>query len=176
MIFGLLDALRTIIVRYTHKIVKSIFCAFLVLALANLTLADDTSFRGVKVLDVSGKETTASLTFNDNQKAILVRPVKGNSLSAPYGEIDKCSYQYTRKHRIKTGFIVAAMGAVPVGLVLMFTTSKVHWLEVDYHEQNARKNFVLRMDKRSYPQILEAIKAHTGIEPEVEGNVDKRWK
>jgi len=156
--------------------VKSIFCAFLILATANLTLAEDTSFPRVKVLDLSGKQSTASLTFNDTQKAILVRPVKGDDLSVPYGEIDKCSYQFTRKHRIKTGFIVAAIGAVPIGLVLMFTTSKVHWLEVDYHDQNTRKNVVLQMDKHKYPQILEAVKAHAGIEPEVEGNVDKRSK
>ena len=155
---------------------KSFFCAFLILAIANLTFAEETSFSNVKVPHESGKQTKAVLTFSDTQKAILVRPVKGDPLTVPYGEIDKCSYQFSRKHRIKTGFVVMAIGAIPIGFVIMLTRSKLHWLELDYHEQDTRKNLVLRMDKRNYPQILDAFKAHTGIEPEVLGNVDKRSK
>ncbi len=162
--------------RYTFKNVKSFFCALLILAAAHLALAEDTSFSNVKVPHLSGKQTKAVLIFSDTQKAILVRPVKGNPLTVPYSEIDKCSYQFSRKHRIKTGFVVTAIGAIPIGPVVMLTRSKVHWLEVDYHQQDARQNLVLRMDKRNYPQILDAVTAHTGIEPEVLGNVDKRSK
>jgi hypothetical protein len=156
--------------------VKSIVCAFLILAIANLTFAEDTSFSNVKVPHESGKQTRAVLTFNDTQKAIVVHPVKGDPLTVPYNEIDQCSYQFSRKHRITLGFIVVAIGADPFGFLVMLTRSKLHWLEVDYHQQDARKNLVLRMDKRNYTQILDAVKAHTGIEPEVLGNVDKRSK
>ena len=153
---------------------KATFCAILILSIANLAFAEETSFSNVKVPHESGKQTKAVLTFSDTRKVILVRPVKGDPLTVPYSEIDRCSYQFSRKHRIKTGFIVMASGAIPIGLVIMLTRSKLHWLEVDYHEQDARKNLVLRMDKRNYPQILDAFKAQTGIEPEVLGNVDKR--
>jgi hypothetical protein len=156
--------------------VKSIFCAFLILALANLTFAEETTFSNVKVPHRTGRQTKAVLTFSDSQKAILVRPVKGDPLTVPYSELDKCSYQFSRKHRVTLGFIVLAIGADPFGFLVMLSTSKLHWLEVDYHEQDARRNFVLRMDKHNYPQILDAMKAHTGIEPEVLGNVDKRSK
>lgn len=162
------------LLRYTFRTVKSICCALLILTLANLTLAEDASFDRVKIPHTSGKETKAVLTFSDSQKAILVRPIKGDPVSIPYSEIDKCSYQFSRKHRIDTGIMMLIVP--PVGIGVMLSTSKVHWLEVDYHEHDARKSFVLRMDKRNYPQILDAMNAHTGIEAEVLGNVDKRSK
>jgi hypothetical protein len=44
----------------------------------------------------------------------------------------------------------------------MLTKSKSHWLYVDFHEQDAAKSIVLRMDKNQYKSIMEACKTHTG--------------
>jgi hypothetical protein len=56
----------------------------------------------------------------------------------------------------------------------MFTKSKSHWLQIDYHEGAARKSYVVRMDKHEYIRILDAVKARTGKDAQVLGNADKR--
>jgi hypothetical protein len=156
--------------------VKTLLCAFLTIAVASLSFADDQTFSRLKIPSPSGKQTAATLTFSDDQKSILVHPVKGGDVAIPYSEIDRCSYQYSKKHRITRGLDMTALGLVPVGVIVMFTKYKMHWLEIDYHQQDRRKWMVLRMDKKNYPEILDAVKAHTGIETEVLGNVDKRQK
>jgi len=144
-----------------------------VLNLATLASAEETSFSRVRVPDPKGRQTKAVLTFSDDHKAIEVAPAKGNAvLSIPYREIDKCSYEFTRKHRVSAGTIALA-AATGVGAVVMLTRSRSHWLEIDYRAQDASKFFVLRMDKRDYVHILEALKSHTGIDAEVLGNADK---
>ena len=155
---------------------KRISSALFVLLLAtHFSFAEETSFRRVKVPDAKGGQTKAVLTFSDADKAVEVRPVKGDAVSIPYGQIDKCSYEFTKKHRITQGVIIAAVSP-GAGLIVFLTKSKSHWLEVDYHDQNAPKMFVLRMDKHEYVHILEALKAHTGIDAEILGNADKRHK
>lgn len=139
---------------------------------ASLGFADDVSFHRVKVPTLKGKQIDAVLTFSDQDKAMEVRPAKGDAVKIPYSAIDKCSYEYTKKHRINEGTV--AMAPTGVGAVLMLTKSKSHWLEIDYHEQDTVKAFVLRMDKDEYPRILDALKAHTGIDAEILGNADKR--
>jgi hypothetical protein len=59
--------------------------------------------------------------------------------------------------------MVASLGA---GAIVMLTKSKSHWLYIDFHEQEAPKSMVLRMDKNEYKSIVEAVKAHTGKEVE----------
>ena len=103
--------------------------------------------------NLKGKQIKAVLTFSDQDKAIEVHPAKGAAVTIPYGQIDKCDYEYTN----------AASWA-----------SKNHWLEIDYHDQDAPKVFVLLMDKHDYLRILDALKAHTGIEAEVLGKPSKR--
>jgi hypothetical protein len=134
--------------------------------------AAETSFQHVEVPDANGKQTKAVLTFSDEHKAVEVNPVKGQPVAIPYSQINKCSYEFTKKHRVTEGSIATA--AVGVGAVAMLTKSKSHWLEIDYREQDTRKVFVLRMDKHNYIRILEALKTHTGIDAEILGNADKR--
>ncbi len=135
--------------RYTFKIVKRIASAVLViLMVAAHGIADETSFRRVRVPNLKGKQIKAVLTFSDQDKAIEVHPAKGAAVSIPYGQIDKCDYEYTN---------------TVVG-------ERNHWLKIDYHDQDAPKVFVLLMDKHEYLPILDALKAHTGIEAEVLGN------
>jgi len=139
--------------RYTFKIVKRIVSAVLVIIMvAAHGIAEETSFRRVRMPDLKGKQIKAVLTFSDQDKAIEVHPAKGAAVTIPYGQIDKCEYEYTN----------AVMG------------DKNHWLKIDYHDQDAPKVFVLLMDKHEYLSILDALKAHTGIEAEVLGNAKKR--
>jgi hypothetical protein len=124
-----------------------------------VALAEDSSFRNVKMPDVKGRQVKAVLTFSDSHHAIEVRGAKGDFVSIPYDQIDKCSYEFTKHHHL-----------APSGLL---TRSKSHWLEVDYRESNTPKTFVLRMEKRDYIRILDAVKAHTGKDPEILGNANK---
>lgn len=141
---------------------------------ASLGSAEETSFQRVKVPDAKGGQVKAVLTFSDNDKAVEVRPAKGAAVSIPYAEIDKFSYEFTRKHRINDASIVTA--PIGVGAVMMLTRSKDHWLQIDYREQDVPKTYVVRMDKHEYLHILDAVKSHTGKDTEVLGNADKRRK
>lgn len=146
-----------------------------ILIFGSLALAEETSFRHVKVPDPQGHQSKAMLTFSDSDRAVEVRPVKGAAVTIPYGQIDKVSYQYTKRHRIKHAVIVGAI-LPPVGVVIFFTKYKSHWLEIDYHDQEVPRIFLLRMNKRDCVHILEAVNRHTGKDAEVLGNVDKRQK
>ena len=96
------------------------------------------------------------LTFSDNDKAVEVRPAKGELVTVAYRQIDKASYEFRSE--------------------LTMGVSKSHWLQIAYHDQDTHKVLVLRMDKHDYTRVLDALKAHTGIEAEVLGNADKRLK
>jgi len=135
---------------------KTVSILLLVLATSALSRADQTSFRKVMVPNRKGKLVSAVLTFSDNDKALEVRPKKGDAVIIPYTQIDKASYEYKSQ--------------LSVGL------SKSHWLQIDYHDQNTPKVFILHMDKHEYIQILDALKVHTGIDAEVLGNANKRFK
>jgi hypothetical protein len=143
------------------------------LFLTSLGFSEDDSFH-VKVPDQKGRQTKAQLTLSDHDKAVEVRPVKGDAVSIPYAEIDKFSYEYTKKHRITDGTIITA--PIGVGAVLMLTKYKSHWLEIDYHDQELPKAYVVRMEKHDYIHILDAVKNHTGKDTEIVGNADKRKK
>src|SRR6266404_118037 len=146
-----------------------------VLAASSLSLAEETAFRGVKLADAKGKQADASLIFSDNNKDVIVRVADRDFVTIPYDQIDKFSYEYTKKHRVTQGAIVmvASLGA---GAVVMLTKSKSHWLYIDFHEQNAPKTVVLRMDKKEYKNIFDAVKTHTGKEVEFLGDAGKAKK
>jgi hypothetical protein len=123
----------------------------------------DASFHGVKVADAKGKQTDALLLFNETSKKLVVRVADQDFVAVPYDQLDKFSYEYTKKHRVTQGAIVmvASLGA---GAIVMLTKSKSHWLYIDFHDQNVPKSVVLRMDKNEYKSICEAVKTHTGKE------------
>jgi len=136
---------------------KIAFIVLAVLAATSVGVGEETSFRSVRMPDPKGRPKKAVLIFSDNDKAVEVRPAKGGeSVSIPYGNIDKCAYEYTTERTIT------------------LTEAKSHWLEIDYHDQDARKVIVLRMEKKDYLRILDAVKAHTGLDVEILGNADKR--
>lgn len=137
-----------------------------------LCTAEETSFRHVKVADAKGRENKAVLTFSDNDKAVEVQPAKGNAVSIPYASIEKFSYEFTKRHRVNEGTVLTA--PIGIGAVAMLAKSRSHWLEIDYQDQDLPKAYVLRMDKKNYIRILDAIKAHTGKDTEILGNANKR--
>ena len=145
-----------------------------ILVVVNLSLAEETAFRGVKVADAKGKQADASLIFSDNNKNVVVRVADRDFVTMPYDQIDKFSYEYTKKHRVTQGAIVmvASLGA---GAIVMLTKSKSHWLYIDFHEQAVPKSVVLRMDKKEYKKIIDAVKGHTGKEVQFLGE-DKSKK
>ena len=141
----------------------------------NLGLAEEVAFRGVKLADAKSKQTDASLIFSDELKNVRVRVADRDFVAVPYDQIDKFSYEYTKKHRITQGAIVmvASLGA---GAIVMLTKSKSHWLYIDFHEQNAPKSVVLRMDKKEYQKIFAAVKTHTGKDVEFLGDAKDKKK
>jgi hypothetical protein len=156
--------------------VRTIAAALALLLMVNLGLAEETSFQRVKVPDAKHHQTKAVMTFSDNDKAVEVRPAKGDLVTIPYAEIDKVSYEFTRKHRIVQGAVVMAVASPPAGGIVMLTRSRSHWLEIDYLDQGIPKAYVVRMDKHDYIHILDAVKNHTGKDVEILGNADKRKK
>ena len=146
-----------------------------IFTIINFGLAEETSFRGVKLADAKGKQADASLIFSDNNRNIVVRVADRDFVTVPYDHLDKFSYEYTKKHRITQGAIVmvASLGA---GAIVMLTKSKSHWLYIDFHEQNAPKTVVLRLDKKEYKNIFDAVKTHTGKEVEFLGDAKDTTK
>jgi hypothetical protein len=143
--------------------------------LTHLAVAEETSFKRIKVPDPKGHQRKAILTFSDHDKAVEIRPLKGSAVDIPYAQIDRFSYEFTRKHRIKQGAVVMAV-SIAGGAIVMMTRSRSHWLEIDYFDQQIPKAYVVRMDKHDYLHILDAVKTHTGKDAEILGNADKRKK
>lgn len=148
---------------------RAIAVLLTILVMANLGLAEETTFTGVKLADAKGKQSDAHLLFSDANKNVVVRVADRDFVRIPYDQLDKFSYEYTKKHRITQGAVVmvASLGA---GAIVMMTKSKSHWLYIDFHEQNVPKSVVLRLDKHEYQHIFEAVKTHTGKEVEFLGD------
>lgn len=151
--------------------VIAMIAAFL-LTLNTAGLAEETTFNTCKLADVKGKQADARLTLSDSNKDLVVRVSDRDLVTIPYGNLDKFSYEYTKKHRITQGAIVmvASLGA---GAIVMLTKSKSHWLYIDYHEQKVPKTLVLRLDKSDYQKVIASIKTHTGKDVEMLGDAGK---
>ncbi len=63
---------------------KRITSGLLVILVAiNLSLAEETAFRGVKLADAKGKQADASLIFSDNNKDVIVRVADRDFVTIP---------------------------------------------------------------------------------------------
>jgi hypothetical protein len=143
--------------------------------LVPLAFADDAGFGRVRLADPKGRQTNATLTFHDENKSVVVRVADKELAVIPYADVDRFTYEYTKKHRVTQGAIVM-LASVGAGAIVMLTKSRSHWLEIDYREKDVAKSVVLRMDKREYRSILDAVKAHTGKDVEMLGNANKSKK
>jgi hypothetical protein len=136
------------------------------LVLSGVTFGEDAVFSKVKVADPTGKQVDARLVFSDADKNLAVRVAERDFVTVPYNQVDKISYEYTKKHRIMQGAVVM-VASLAAGAIVMLTKSKSHWLYIDFHQENAAKSVVLRMDKNEYKNILDAVKSHTGKDVEM---------
>ena len=152
---------------------KNLFAVLVVLCAVNVALGDDVAFNNVKLADARGKQTDASLIFNESNKAMVVKVADRDVATIPYDKIDKLSYEYSKKHRITQGAIIM-VASLGTGAVVMLTKSKSHWLYVDYHQDSSASTVVLRMDKKNYKKIIDTANAQTGKQVENLGNVKKR--
>ncbi|MBZ5671787.1 MAG: hypothetical protein LAO04_18925 [Acidobacteriia bacterium] len=152
----------------TTQLKRVISVLLVVLVVTTVSLAEETAFNGVKVADAKGKQADARLIFSDSNQNVVIRVADRDFVTIPYAQLDKFSYEYTKKHRVTQGALVmvASLGA---GAIVMLTKSKSHWLYIDFHEQDVPKSAVLRMDKKEYKKICEAVKTHTGKEVEFLG-------
>lgn len=126
-----------------------------------LAAADTVGFRKSKIVDGKQREAAADLIFNRDSKSMMVRVADRVIADIPYKSMDKLSYEFSKKHRVKQGAIImiASLGA---GAVVMLTKSKSHWLYVDYKENNASKNIVVKLDKKEYKDALATAQKETG--------------
>ena len=151
-----------IMFRPSGRNVKTITPAlFLILALVNVGVADETTFRDVRLANAHGALINASLAFNDESKTVVVQDTNGQIVTIPYAQIDALSYEYTKQHRLKQGLFVGMLSP-GTGIIIALTKSRSHWLDIDFHEQDAPRSVVLRLDKRTYHEVCEAAKIHTG--------------
>ena len=153
---------------------KILSIALLLAVAAQIGFAADVSFRRVQIPDLKGRQTDAVLTFSDTSRSIEVHPVKGDAVSIPYAQVEKCSYEFTRKHRVVGGIVSGVLATPVTGVIVFLTHSRSHWLEIDYDAHDEHHFYVLRMHKKDYVHILEAVRTHVGIDAEVLGNADKR--
>jgi hypothetical protein len=138
--------------------------ATVLLMLASSALfAEDVAFRRTQIVDGKNHTAKADLVFSTTTHSMSLRMADRVVAEVPYDQIDKMSYEFTKKHRITQGAIVmvASLGA---GAVVMLTNSKSHWLYVDYKDNSVPKTLVLRMDKKEYKDIIMTAQGQTGKE------------
>jgi hypothetical protein len=143
----------------------------LTILLAGLATAEEDTFRHVQVPSAQGELKNGSLTFTDSNQQVIVHTSDGRLLTVPYGQIDKVSYEYTKRHRFKQGASIAMLSP-GTGIIVAFTKSKNHWLEIDFHDKSALGALVLKLNKRDYKRVCDATKAHTGKEVLIAGKTD----
>jgi hypothetical protein len=141
--------------------------------LATGALADEATFRDVQFPSAMGSLTRASLAFNDKDKQVIVRVSDGRLFTVRYDQIDKISYEYTKKHRMKQG-VAIAMLSPGTGAIIAFTKSRNHWLEFDFRDQGKASALILKLDKKDYHQVCDAATAHTGKKLEMLGKTDTK--
>jgi hypothetical protein len=78
--------------RYTLRNVKPLFLTLLTLLASSLAFAQDKSFNTVKLPNAKGKLIKSVLTFKDSDKAVEIRPIKGDAVTIPYAQIDRWAY------------------------------------------------------------------------------------
>ena len=145
-----------------------------VVLLSVVAAAEETVFRDVQFPSSKGKLTNATLRFSDDDKLVEVRVSDGRVFNVPYARIGNISYEYTNKHRVKQAVLLGMVTPWSVGAVVAFTKSKNHWLEIDFHDQNAPSALVLKLDKRNYKKVCDAAKAPTGKDVVVVGKTDTK--
>jgi hypothetical protein len=138
------------------------FALALLLAFPTLGQAENVSFPHCKLADAKGTQAKATLTFDDATKEVAIKLDGRDAVSIPYVDLDKISYEYSRKHRITTGAFLLAVTPFGVGGLVMLSKSKSHWLSVDFHDQEGKRTVVLKLDKYDIHAVFDAFRTHAG--------------
>jgi hypothetical protein len=152
---------------------KSSSVLLAVLFLAAGASADEATFRDIQFPSATGSLTSASLAFNDKDKQVIVRVSDGRLFTVGYDQIEKISYEYTKKHRMAQGAGIAMLSPA-TGAIIAFTKSRNHWLEFDFRDQGKASALILKLNKKDYHQVCEAARAHTGKKLEMLGKTDSK--
>ena len=127
-------------------------------------LAQDVTFSKTRYSSVKQpKEADVVLTITDSK--ILIKgkgkKVSGIDMEIPYSSIDSSSYQLAARHRVAEGAGVMAL-SIGAGAVVMATKTKSYWLDIEYHEGDAKQLTVLRLDKSEHEKVIATLEARTG--------------
>ena len=144
-----------------------------VILLSLAAAAEKSVFRDVQFPSSKGQLTNATLKFSDESKLVEARLSDGRVVTVMYSQIDTISYEYTKKHRLKQG-LALGMLSPGTGIIVAFTKSKNHWLEIDFYDQDKPRALVLKLDKRNYQKVCDAAKAHTGKDVAMIGKTDAK--
>lgn len=140
------------------------FALTVLFVLRNVAYSEDMSFEHCRLTDAKGAQAKATLVFRDSFKDVAIQAAARESISIPYENLDKITYDYSKKHRITKGAILLAVTPFGAGGLVMLTKSKSNWLNIDFHDQDGKKTVVLKLEKRDLERIFDAFKTHTGKE------------
>lgn len=141
---------------------KPMLSLSLILAFVSACLAQDVTFSKTKYSSVKlPKEADVALTITDSKVLIKGKKTNGINLEIPYSSIDAMSYERATRHRVGEGAGLMALSPAG-GAVLMTTKTSSYWLEIEYHEGDAKQLTVLRLDKSEYKDVIATLKARTG--------------
>ena len=143
---------------------------------------DDVVFHKSAIFDSHGKEHKVDLLFMGENSAMVVREKTTIVANIPFAAIDKVSYGYSKRHRIREGAEVATIrplacggldcvvttpASILFGSGVMLTKEKKHWLYVDYKDAGVPKQAVLKLDNSEYQKVIAATKTQTGRDVEM---------
>jgi hypothetical protein len=126
-----------------------------VLTLASAGLAQDVTFSKTRYSSMKlPKEANVLLTITDSKILIKGQEANGIALEIPFSSFDSMSYEVAARHRVAEG---AQLGS----LLLMTVKTKSHWLDIEYHEGDAKQLTTLRLDKSEYKKVISTLEAKT---------------
>lgn len=138
-----------------------VFCLALV-TLAPANQAQDMTFKKTRYSSVrQPKESDVALTITDSKIMIKGKKENGITVEIPYSSIDSMTYELSARHRVGEGAGVMLLSPA-TGAVMMLTKTKSHWLDVEYHDGEAKQEMILRLDKSEYEKVLSTLEARTG--------------
>lgn len=108
--------------------------------------------------DKSKEQDVDLLVADDNQLIIRERGRQGTGVAIPFDAITQLAYERSAHPRAKTAIFISPM--------FLMSSSKKHWLTIEYAKGDKKDFVLLRLDKGEYQRALATIKAATGKEIE----------
>jgi len=127
-----------------------------VVTLAPTVQAQDATFGKTRYSSAKQpKEADVVLTVADSKILVKGKKENGINMEIPFSSIDSMSYEVAARHRV-------AEGAMLGSLLLMTTKTKSHWLDIEYHEGDAKQLTTLRLDKSEFKKVIATLEEKTG--------------